>query len=140
MSSPTTPHPSAADLDSLAQEKLSGKKTQRILDHCKQCPPCADQLMEAVREQTPATPLKLTKWNWISIGFLIVWLLATLVALWWISRGTPQLPEAPIGAETEQQVWRTIVSPQVKNLDSPQRCSTRVLVSDLDHTRNRRMV
>ncbi len=111
MSSPTTPHPTPADLDSLAQEKLSRKKTQRILDHCKQCPECADQLMEAVRELTPATPLKLTKWNWISIGFLIIWLFAMIAALWWLSRSTPRLPEVPIGTETGQQVGRSLGPP-----------------------------
>ncbi len=58
MSPPTTPHLDSTVLANFAQEKLSRKKTQRILDHGKQCPGCANQLMEAVREQTPPTPLK----------------------------------------------------------------------------------
>ncbi len=111
MSPPTTPHLDPTDLANFAQEKLSRKKTQRILDHCKQCPACADQLMEAVREQTPATPLKLTTWNWISIGFLVVWLFAMIAAVWWLSRGTARLPEVPIGTETGQQVARSIGPP-----------------------------
>ena len=108
MSPPTTPHLDPTDLANFAQETLSRKKTQRILDHCKQCPACADQLMEAVREQTPATPLKLTTWNWISIGFLVVWLFAMIAAFWWLSGSTAQPPEVPIGTETGQQVGRRI--------------------------------
>ncbi len=111
MSPPTTPHLDPTDLANFAQETLSRKKTQRILDHCKQCPACADQLMEAVREQTPATPLKLTTWNWISIGFLVVWLFAMIAAVWCLSRGTARLPEVPIGTETGQQVARSIGPP-----------------------------
>ena len=111
MSTPTTPHLDPTDLANFAQEKLSRKKTQRILDYCKQCPGCANQLMEAVREQTPATPLKLTKWNWISIGFLVVWLFGMVAAFWWLSRSTTQLPEVPAGPETGQQVGRSIGLP-----------------------------
>ncbi len=111
MSPPTTPHLDATDLANFAQEKLSRKKTQRILDHCKRCPGCANKLMEAVREQTPPTPLKLTKWNWISIGFLIVWLFAMVAGVWWLSRSTVQPSEVPIGPETGQQVGRSIGLP-----------------------------
>ena len=95
MSPPNTRHPDPTDLANLAREKLGRKKTQRILDHCKECPDCAEQLLEAVREQPLAEgrPL-LSKWNWISIGVLIVALLAVVAALWWILRSASRPPAA----------------------------------------------
>jgi hypothetical protein len=93
MSPPTTPHLDPTDLANLAREKLGQKKTQRLLDHCKECPDCADQLLEAVREQPSATGRPaLSKWNWISIGVLIVALLAVVAALWWILRSASRSP------------------------------------------------
>jgi hypothetical protein len=93
MSPPTTPHPHPNDLANLAREKLGRKKTQRLLDHCKECPDCAEQLLEAVREQPLATGRPaLSKWNWISIGVLIVALLAVVAALWWVLRSASQAP------------------------------------------------
>lgn len=93
MSPATTPHPDSTDLANLAREKLGRKKTQRLLDHCKECPDCAELLLEAVREQPLATVFPaLSKWNWISIGVLIVTLLAVVAALWWILRSASRLP------------------------------------------------
>ena len=87
MSPPITPHPSPTDLASFAQEKLGHKKTQRVLDHCKECPDCAEQLLEAVREQSlAARHPALSKLNWIFIGLLIVALLTVVAVFWWISR------------------------------------------------------
>ncbi len=51
-------HPDPIDLTNLAQEKLGRKKTQRVLDHCRECPRCADQLLEAAREQPLTMPRK----------------------------------------------------------------------------------
>ena len=87
MSLPTTPHPDPADLESLARERLGRKKTQRVLDHCKECPDCAERLLEAVREQPLDTHrVTLSMWNWISIGLLLLTLPAVVAVLWWISR------------------------------------------------------
>jgi hypothetical protein len=82
-------HPTAADLANLAGEKLGRKKTQRIIDHCKDCPPCAERLLDEVsRRPSPAGEgLRLSKWNWISIGILVVALLATFGLLLWLLRG-----------------------------------------------------
>jgi len=93
MSTSQDPHPDPKELSNLAQERLGKKKTRRILEHCKECPQCADFLLEAVRSQ----PLvgdrpRLSKWNWISIGVLIVTLLAVVAALWWILRSASRLP------------------------------------------------
>ena len=87
MSSPTTPHLDPTDLANFAEEKLGRKKTQRVLDHCKECPDCAEQLLEAVREQPLDTHrVTLSMWNWISIGLLLLTLPAIVAVLWWISR------------------------------------------------------
>ncbi len=95
MSPPPTPHPSPTDLANFAQEKLGRKKTQRILDHCKACRACADQLLEAVCDQPIATPqLRLSRWNWISLGFLVIALLASVGVLGWILRSASQPPPA----------------------------------------------
>lgn len=87
MSEPTILHPDAQDLLNLAQEKLGKKKSQRILDHCKDCPACADALLEAVREHAPKGERQpITRWQWISIGLFIVALVAVVVAMVWFVR------------------------------------------------------
>jgi hypothetical protein len=87
MSPPNSPHPDPADLDNLARERLGRKKTQRVLDHCKECPDCAERLLDAVRKQPLDTPrVALSMWNWISIGLLLLTLPAIVAVLWWISR------------------------------------------------------
>lgn len=94
MSTSQDPHPDPKELSNLAQERLGKKKTRRILEHCKECPQCADFLLEAVRSQ----PLvgdrpRLSKWNWISIFVLALSLISVVVALFWflnsISRAGP---------------------------------------------------
>lgn len=98
MSSPTTPHLDPTDLANFAEEKLGRKKTQRVLDHCKECPDCAEQLLEAVRERPLASQrLALSMWNWISIGLLIVALLAVVAAFWWISTNASRPPATGFG-------------------------------------------
>ena len=78
-------HPDRKDLANLAKERLSRKKTQRILDHCKECPACADVLLEMVRSQPIAGErLVLSKWNWFSIAVLILSLIAVVVAMFWL--------------------------------------------------------
>jgi hypothetical protein len=91
MSAPQTPHPAAGDLANLAQEKLGRKKTQRILDHCKECPECADRLLEVVRAQPLAGERPaLSKWNWISIGIFVVALVVVVVVMLWLLRSVSQ--------------------------------------------------
>ena len=94
MSTSQDSHPDPKELSNLAQERLGKKKTRRILEHCKECPQCADLLLEAVRSQ----PLigdrpRLSKWNWISIFVLVLSLISVVVALFWflnsISRAGP---------------------------------------------------
>lgn len=99
-----TPHPTPQDLANLAAEKLGAKKTQRILDHCKECPACADALLEAVSNRPISHQrLKLSKWNWISIGVMIVAIVALFGVMLWLlldaSRQPPELdePAGPIG-------------------------------------------
>jgi len=92
------PHPTAADLANLAREELGRKKTQRILEHCKQCPACADALLDAVSNQPfERERLKLSKWNWISIGVLLVAIIGIFALLLWllsgVGRGPGELPE-----------------------------------------------
>ncbi|HJN43369.1 MAG: hypothetical protein QGI10_06275 [Vicinamibacterales bacterium] len=97
-------HPDPIDLTNLAQEKLGRKKTQRVLDHCRECPRCADQLLEAAREQplTTERPV-LGMWNWISIGLLVVSVLAVVAILWWVARSasrppSPGIEQSQVGA------------------------------------------
>ncbi len=81
-------HPDPKDLVNLAREQLGRKKTQRILDHCKKCPECADRLLEAVREQPiDPTPVKLSRWSWISLAVLVLTIIAIVVMVFWILRG-----------------------------------------------------
>ena len=83
-------HLEPSDVRNFAEEKLGKKKQQRMLDHCKECPVCADQLLEAVRERgLEAKPIRLRWWNWLSIGLIaLVVLLIVFVALFGYFRGT----------------------------------------------------
>lgn len=87
------PHPSAADLANLAREELGRKKTERILEHCKQCPACAELLLDAVSNQPfERERLRLSKWNWISIGVLLVALIGVFALLLWLLAGVSRAP------------------------------------------------
>ena len=84
-------HPDATDLLNLARQQLGTKKSQRILDHCKECPPCADQLLELVREHAPAPEKRpLSWWNWASIVLFVVALGALAVTMVWFLRSVAQ--------------------------------------------------
>lgn len=96
-----TPHPTPEDLANLAEEKLGGKKTERILQHCKRCPTCADALLEAVSNRPIAQErIKLSKWNWISIALMLVAIVALFGLMLWLlvnaGREPPELAE-PVG-------------------------------------------
>ena len=96
MSPATTPHPSAADLANLAREKLGGKKTQRVLDHCEECPECADLLLAAVRQQPVSDAgFRLSRANWISIGVLLVTVILLAAMLVWFLRAASEPLEVP---------------------------------------------
>ena len=87
-------HPHSNDLTNLAQERLGRKKTERILDHCKECPECADRLLEVVRSQPiERERLSLSKWNWISIVVLLASLIAVVLAMFWfLNRASGRRP------------------------------------------------
>ncbi len=92
---PPTSHPHPADLLKLAQEKLGRKRTQRVLDHCKGCRACADELLELVSAQPlPAGRPVLNKWNWISLALLFVMVLGALAIFWWVARNAVSPPPA----------------------------------------------
>ena len=82
-------HLESSDLLNFAQEKLGKKKQERILEHCKGCQDCADQLLETVRDHgLDAKPVRLRWWNWVSIGLIVaVILLIVLAALLGYFRG-----------------------------------------------------
>ena len=100
MNTPPSPHPDPKDLRNLAREKLGKIKTQRILDHCKECPPCADLLLDAVRNQEPRERPPLSRWNWISIVLFAVTLVAVVATMIWFlrtaSRSSPFVGEVPL--------------------------------------------
>ena len=110
MSAPLSQHPDPKDLANLARERLGRKKTQRIFDHCKECPECAELLLETVRSQPIAGErLTLSKWNWISIAILILSLVAVVLAMLWFlnSRSRPGLfgLEGQLPADFAETVW-----------------------------------
>lgn len=95
-------HPSSVDLANLASEKLGRKKTQRIIEHCKGCPECADRLLDVVsRQPAGGEKMRLSKWNWISIAILVLSLLAVFGLMVWLLRGAtppvPALTQPPVG-------------------------------------------
>lgn len=78
-------HPSERDLINYARDELGRYKKFRIIEHCKECPECADRLIEAAREHGPEPePFKLSKWNKISIVVMVVALLAVAFGMWWL--------------------------------------------------------
>ena len=74
-------HLEPTDFLNFAQERFGKKKQERILEHCKECQDCADQLLEAVREHgLEAKPVRLRWWNWVSIGLIVTVLLLIIIA------------------------------------------------------------
>lgn len=103
-------HPDERDLINLAREELGSRKSERILAHCRNCPPCADRLLELVREHAPPPgPLRLSRWQKFSIVLFVVTLVLLVVLLvWWIralpeqlDAGIPPTPESPPAEEAE---------------------------------------
>ncbi|NKB87270.1 MAG: hypothetical protein GKS06_03495 [Acidobacteria bacterium] len=103
-------HPSERDLINYAREELGRYKKFRIIEHCKECPECADRLIEAAREHGPEPePFKLSKWNKISIVVMLGALLAVAFGMWWLLRSVgqgsgiyePPAAGAPVAPEDE---------------------------------------
>lgn len=81
-----SPHPSTDDLLKLAQECLGQKRTERILTHCRDCPPCADRLLATISaEPSPKNRPAVSIWLWISLGVLLLAVAALLGGLWWLA-------------------------------------------------------
>ena len=80
-------HPNARDFENFARDELGERKKERILAHCRQCEPCAERLLEAAREHPGETPpLKLSRWNVISIVVMVIALIAVVVTTIWLLR------------------------------------------------------
>lgn len=99
-------HPNERDLANFARDALGEVKKRRILAHCRECPPCADRLIEATREHAPPPgPIRLTRWNKISLAALAVALVALVATLVLLMRSlrAPELlePSAPVEAPAE---------------------------------------
>jgi len=87
-------HLSERDLLNFAREELGERKKNKLLEHAKGCGYCADRLLETVREHAPPPgPIKLSWWNWASIGLFVVLLVVMVVLFVWFLRQAP--PEAP---------------------------------------------
>jgi hypothetical protein len=93
-------HPEERDLINYARDELGRYKKFRIIEHCKECPQCADRLIEAARDHGPdPEPFRLSKWNKISIVVMAIALIAVAFGMWWLLRSvgqsTPGLYEPP---------------------------------------------
>lgn len=91
-------HPEQRELVNYARDALREQKKQRILEHCRGCPECAERLIEAVREHGPDPgPIRLTRWNKISLAALALALIVLVVTFVLLIRGlgrsTPPMPE-----------------------------------------------
>lgn len=97
---PRHDHPPERDLLNFARDELGEAKKQRIIQHCRQCPECADRLIELTREHAPDPgPFKLTKFQKISIVLLILSLVAAVGGLMWTLQQIAQQPGVPAGPE-----------------------------------------
>ena len=93
-------HPTERDLINYARDELGRYKKFRIIEHCKECPECADRLIEAARDHGPEPePFRLSKWNKISIVVMIAALLAVAFGMWWllssVGQSAPGLLDQP---------------------------------------------
>jgi len=78
-------HPSDQDLVNYAHDELGRYKKFRIIEHCKECPECAERLIAAAREHGPEPePFRLSKWNKISIAVMLIALLAVAFGMYWL--------------------------------------------------------
>jgi hypothetical protein len=97
---PRQDHPPDRDLANFARERLGEAKKQRILQHCRQCPDCAERLIELTREHAPDPgPMKLTRLNRISLWLLLLSLVAATAGLIWTLQQMAQQPTFPPGEE-----------------------------------------
>lgn len=84
-------HPSDQDLANYARDELGRYKKFRIIEHCKECPECAERLIDAAREHGPEPePFRLSKWNKISIAVMIIALLGVAFGMYWLLRSVGQ--------------------------------------------------
>lgn len=84
-------HPGDQDLANYARDELGRYKKFRIIEHCKECPECAERLIDAAREHGPEPePFRLSKWNKISIAVMLIALLAVAFGMWWLLRSVGQ--------------------------------------------------
>jgi hypothetical protein len=95
-------HPDERDLINYARDELGRYKKFRIIEHCKECPECADKLIAAARDHAPdPEPFRLSKWNKISIVVMVVALVAVAFGMWWLLRSVgqaaPGLSDPPAG-------------------------------------------
>ena len=99
-------HPDERDLINLAREQLGRKKRERILEHCRGCRPCADSLIDLVREHgPPPAPMRLTRWHKISIALLVASLLAlVLVTAFWVRTARRGVGLPPTGFEDVEAI------------------------------------
>ncbi len=111
MNASSTRHPDPGDFVNFALERLGRKKTQRILEHCKECPECAEKLLATVREHPAgARKMQLSVWNWIAIAVLVLAIIGVFAVVFWILGGLPGTgvldPEAGV-SETMTRVIHT---------------------------------
>jgi len=97
---PRDDHPSERDLLNFARDELGEVRKDRIIQHCRQCPRCAERLIELTREHAPDPgPLRLSRFQKISILLLVLSLVAAFGGLMWTLRQVAQQPEVPAGPE-----------------------------------------
>jgi anti-sigma factor RsiW len=99
---PRHDHPPERDLLNYARDELGEAKKARIIQHCRQCPECADRLIELTREHAPDPgPLKLSRFQKISIVLLILSLVAAVGGLMWTLQQIARQPGLPAGPEMQ---------------------------------------
>ncbi len=94
-------HLSESDLVNFGRDELGERKKARIIAHCKECPPCADRLIDAAREHAPDPgPIKLSRWNKISLVAMVVALIAIVLGMFWFFRQLGDMGRIPPTMET----------------------------------------
>ena len=84
---PAMQHPSEQDLINYARDEVGRYKKFRILEHCKECPECADKLIAAARDHGPEPePFRLSTWNKVSLVIMVLALLGVVFGLYWMVR------------------------------------------------------
>jgi hypothetical protein len=96
-------HLTEPDLVNFGRNALGERKQARIIEHCKECPECADRLIEATREYAPAPgPIKLSRWNKISLVAMVVALIATVLGMFWFFRQLGDVGRIPPNMEAPE--------------------------------------